>query len=274
MTQKISERLGCSTITFRHQTLFEAIDNIFAAGLKKVDIACIPGFCPHINPLEFSEQDIKNLQDRLHTLRMTVSTLNVSAGGLNSENKDYVYSFIEAAIHLAARLGCYAVTIPSGKKVTDPALWEENAQASAKLISALADCAEKDGVRLTLEAPHPGTLAETVSEAHRFYDVLRDRKVACTLDTSHVARANPTPVEKCISEIGAEIGHVHFRDCIGENNHLTPGKGQVDFHAVIETLNRGGYSGDFILELEGEDRQLAAEELAFAIRHIQGTEKL
>ncbi len=272
MNKKNQERLGCSTITFRHQRLFDALDAIAAAGLKKVDIACIPGFCPHINPLEFSDQEVKALQERLHALGLSVSTLNVSAGGLNTERKDFVYRFIEAAVHLAARLGCYAITIPSGSKVANIELWEENARVSSELIRALAGCVEKDGIRLTLEAPHPGTLAETVAEARRFFEVLQDRKVGCTLDTSHVARGNPTPVEKCIAEIGAEVGHVHFRDCIGENNHLTPGKGQVNFGAVIDTLNQAGYAGDFILELEGEDRQLAAEELIFAVRHIRSLE--
>jgi sugar phosphate isomerase/epimerase len=272
MNQKLSERLGCSTITFRHQTLYDALDNIAAAGLKKVDIACIPGFCPHIDPLHFTEQDEKALKERLRALDMTVSTLNISAGGLNTENGQFVYTFIEAAIHLAARLGCYAVTIPNGRKVSSPDLWEENAQVSAKAIRKLAGCAEKDGIRLTLEAPHPGTLSETVAEARRFYDLLQDKRVACTLDTSHVARGNPTPVEKSVAEIGAEVGHVHFRDCIGENNHLTPGKGQVNFAAVIDTVNWAGYPGDFILELEGEDAQLAAAELAFAIQHIKNLE--
>jgi sugar phosphate isomerase/epimerase len=272
MNKTITERLGCSTITFRHQTLFEALDEIVGAGLKKVDIACIPGFCPHINPMEFTGEEEKELQDRLQALGLTVSTLNVSAGGLNMENKDFVYSFIEASIHLAARLGCYAVTIPSGRKIPDPALWEENARTSAKYIRDLAKIAENDGVLLTLEAPHPGTLAETVDESNRFFQVLNDRGVACTFDTSHVARGNPSPVERCVSEIGANIGHVHFRDCIGENNHLTPGKGAVDFGAVIKELDHTGYPGDFILELEGEDRLLAADELAFAIRHIRSLE--
>lgn len=272
MGQTISERLGCSTITFRHQTLFEALENIAAAGLKKVDIACIPGFCPHINPLEFSEQEEKELKDRLGLLGLSVSTLNISAGGLNTANKDFVYSFIEAAVHLAGRLGCYAVTIPSGRKVADLAVWEENARASAQLISKLADAAEADGVLLTLEAPHPGTLAETVAETQRFFKVQNDPRVAATIDTSHVARGNPVPVENCLTELGAAVGHVHFRDCIGENNHLTPGKGHVDFRKVIETVDRSGYTGDFILELEGDDPQLAAAELAFAVRYIQSLE--
>jgi len=272
MKQTISERLGCSTITFRHQTLSEALDRIVAAGLKKVDIACIPGFCHHINPLEISKQEEQDLQGLLHALGLTVSTLNVSAGGLNTNRKDLVYRYIEAAIHLGARLGCYAITIPTGSKVSNTELWEENALSSAQLIRELAECAAGKGIRVTLEAPHPGTLAENIADTRRFFDILQDERVACTFDTSHVARGNLIPVAKCISEIGAEIGHVHLRDCIGENNHLTPGKGNIDFQGVLHELQQINYAGDLILELEGEDNQLSTTELAFAIRYMSGFE--
>jgi sugar phosphate isomerase/epimerase len=85
-----------------------------------------------------------------------------------------------------------------------------------------------------------------------------------------VARANPVPVPECIPQVGAPIGHVHLRDCIEENNHLTPGKGEVDFQGVLDTLKEAGYTRDLILELEGEDSKLAAGELAFAINYIEG----
>jgi sugar phosphate isomerase/epimerase len=265
----LSGRLGCSSITFRFQSLFDALDSIHAAGLKQVDIACIPGFCDHINPLEFSPQEEQALQDRLKSLGMTVSTLNVSAGGLNSERKEYVFRFIQGAIDLAKRLGCYAVTIPTGSKAADAGLWQENAGISAHSIRKLADDAAEKGIRLTLEAPHIGTLAENVDETRRFFQLLQDPRVACTFDTSHVARGNPAPVPQSISTIGAEIGHVHLRDCIGENNHLTPGKGEIDFRGVLLELNKIGYAEAIILELEGENSQQAATELAYAINYLR-----
>jgi len=268
----LAERLGCSTITFRHQTLFEALANIQATGLKKVDIACIPGFCPHINPIEFSAQEEQDLKNRLDELGMTVSTLNVSAGGLNTERKDFVFRFIQGAIDLARRLGCYAVTIPTGSKVANADLWKENAGTSAQSIRKLADHATGKGIRLTLEAPHTGTLTETVTETRRFFQLLEDPRVACTFDTSHVARGNPVSVAHCITEIGADIGHVHLRDCIGENNHLTPGKGEIDFIETLLELDKVGYKRDIILELEGEDSQQAATELVFAVRYLSGIE--
>ncbi len=270
--QTLTERLGCSTITFRHQTLFEALDNIVATGLKKVDIACIPGFCPHINPLEISKPEERELQNRLRAVGVTVSTLNVSAGGLNTDKKEFVFRFIEAAIDLGARLGCYAITIPTGSKVSNPDLWEQQARITIQSIRELAGCAAAKGIQLTLEAPHTGTLAESVAEARHFFELLEDPRVACTFDTSHVARGNPVPVPRCISEIGAEIGHVHLRDCIGENNHLTPGKGDVDFQGVLHELQNVGYTRDLILELEGEDSQLSAAELAFSIQYLSGLE--
>lgn len=261
----LSDQFGCSSITFRFQTLFEALESIHAAGLHKVDIACIPGFCDHINPLEFSAQEERALQHHLESLEMTVSTLNVSAGGLNTEKKEYAFRFIQHAIDLAKRLGCYAVTIPTGSRVANADLWKENAGISAHSIRKLADAAAEKGIRLTLEAPHIGTLAENVDETRRFYQLLQDSRVACTFDTSHVARGNPVPVPQSISAIGAEIGHVHLRDCIGDNNHLTPGKGEIDFKGTLLELGRIGYSGSIIFELEGEDTQQAATELGFAI---------
>lgn len=270
--ENINERLGGSTITFRHQTLAGALESIVATGLKKVDIACIPGFCPHINPLELTKQEELELKDRLETLGVMVSTLNVSAGGFNTDQKDFVVRFVEGAIDLAGRLDCYAITIPTGRKVSDPNLWDENAQISAECITSLANRAEQVGIQLTLEAPHTGTLTENVAETRRFYNLLGDPRVGNTFDTSHVARGNPVPVAKNIAEIGGPVAHVHFRDCIGENNHLTPGKGDVDFKAVVLKLESNGYQGDYIFELEGEDSQLAAGELSYAIQYISSLE--
>ena len=215
-----------------------------------------------------ASQEEQALQDRLQTLGMTVSTLNVSAGGLNTERKEYVFRFILGAIDLAKRLGCYAVTIPTGSKVAQADLWKENAGISAHSIRKLADYAAEKSIWLTLEAPHVGTLAENVDETRRFFQLLQDPRVACTFDTSHVARGNPVPVPQSLSAIGAVIGHVHLRDCIGENNHLTPGKGEIDFKGVLHELKKIGYAGSIILELEGENSQQAATELGFAIDYL------
>ena len=117
--------------------------------------------------------------------------------------------------------------------------------------------------------PHIGTLAENVARTRRFFQLLQDPRVACTFDTSHVARGNPVPVPQSISAIGAEIGHVHLRDCIGENNHLTPGKGEIDFKGVLHELIKIGYAGSIIFELEGENSQQAATELAYAINYLR-----
>lgn len=268
----LAERLGCSTITFRHRVLFDALESIAASELKKVDIACIPGFCDHINPLESSVQEEQELQSRLRALGLAVSTLNVSAGGLNTNRKDFVFRYVKAAIDLADRLGCYAITIPTGSKVANAELWEEHAHVSAGSIRELADHAMEKGLRLTLEAPHTGTLSEDVAETARFFQLLKDPRVACTFDTSHVARGNPVPVAQCIAMIGAEIGHVHLRDCIGENNHMAPGKGDIDFTGVLVELQKVGYAGDLILELEGEDNEQSAAELTLAVNYINDLE--
>ena len=146
----IKSRLGCSTITFRDLSLSDALSRIEESGLKKVDIACIPGFCPHINPLEFSANEEKALKARLDSAGLIISTLNVSAGGLNTDQAEHAFSFYKAALDLAGRLGCYAITIPPGKVVGED-VWRANAEASSKRIKQLADHADSIGITLTRE---------------------------------------------------------------------------------------------------------------------------
>ena len=64
MNPALEERLGCSSITFRHQALYDALASIAESGLTRVDIACIPGFCDHVNPLESSEQFLRLVESK------------------------------------------------------------------------------------------------------------------------------------------------------------------------------------------------------------------
>ncbi len=271
MSQSVESRLGCSTITFRQLPLFHALERIRSAALTKVDIACIPGWCEHVNPLQISAQEREELVRRINALGLRISTLNVAPRQLNSDRQTDAFEYMAAAIDLAAEFGCYAITIPPGGKVPEDQ-WQENAELTARLIRELADHAEEKGVTLTLESPHVGTLAESVSDGARYFRVLDEKRVLCTFDCSHAQRGNPNPVTRSVVEVGAPIGHVHLRDCIGENNSLTPGRGHVDFAGLLSMLDQLGYRGDLILELEGEEETVeeTEAELRFARHHILG----
>ena len=45
---RYDSRLGCSTISFRHQRLPEALATISALGFTEIDLGALPGVCDHV----------------------------------------------------------------------------------------------------------------------------------------------------------------------------------------------------------------------------------
>ena len=69
-------------------------------------------------------------------------------------------------------------------------------------------------------------------------------------DIGHLFCVGDDPA-KVITENPAEIAHVHLED-IGKNQvhqHLTPGKGVIDFAAIFTALRNIGYQGWVTVEL-------------------------
>ena len=44
----IHTRLGCSTISFRHQPLPQALATIAGLGFAEIDLGALPGVCDHV----------------------------------------------------------------------------------------------------------------------------------------------------------------------------------------------------------------------------------
>lgn len=125
------------------------------------------------------------------------------------------------------------------------------------------------GVLATLH-PHVGTLVENDSEVRR---VLEGSTIPLTLDTGHLLAGGVDPVSlaRCAAR---RVAHVHLKDvdadladrvATGDVAYSTAvasglfrplGTGDVDIAALVDTLQRSGYDGWYVLEqdvmLEGE----------------------
>src|SRR4051812_27360247 len=107
--------LGASTLGYRFDSLDVALREIASQGFDLVDLAMIPSYCPHFNPVTATESDQEALQERLEDHGMRVATLNVSDGLLgNPAARDAQLAFVRASLRLAQRLGAYGVTTQSG----------------------------------------------------------------------------------------------------------------------------------------------------------------
>ena len=121
-------------------------------------------------------------------------------------------------------------------------------------------CAEH-GLRQVLH-PHVQTLVETADDVNR---VLDSCDVGWCLDTGHLAIGGVDPVQFA-QDAMQRVGHVHLKDVrleragsvlrretslmhATQNGLFAPlGQGDVDIAGVIQTLERAGYQGWYVIE--------------------------
>lgn len=265
-----TDKFGVSTLLFRELPLEKALEKISYTKLRKVDLSIVlPKFCPHYNPLNTDKENDKKLKDLFEKHGLKLSSLNIVPGYFNKDDPQKVSRFIRRCVGITKLLGGHLITIPSGIKV-DSNEWEQNVKMIKKYILEEAKFALDNGIQLSLETPHPGTLTESLKEVKLFYEILNTDFIKCTFDTSHIIKGKNNTLVEGLNVIGINrINHFHLRDAIGEETHFTPGKGHGDFSDFFRRIKNSDYKGDFIFELEFEDysEKEKFKELDFALKY-------
>jgi sugar phosphate isomerase/epimerase len=264
-------RLGCSTITFRMRDRATALDWIAAEGFQTIDLGVIAKFCPHVNPVGLAPDDRRRLADEVAARGLSVSACNAwSLTALNRpEGPDEEVAFLRASLQLAAALGCYALSMQPGRKAED-AVWLEQARLVAGHVNELGAFARDLGVRLAVEAPHKGTLAERFDQALALLELVNPDLVGVALDTSHI-RNSGMALAEALAAYGDRVCHVHLRDFRDGSILVTPGDGDIDFGVFFKAMIERDYPGDFNLELEYRDAtaEHTRAELQRAASHLR-----
>ena len=246
-------QIGCATITYRMLDRATALQWIAADGFKTIDLGVITKFCPHADPVNAAADDHKRLADEIASHGLTVSTCNVwSLTALNGpDGRDVEFNYVKDSLRMAAALGCYAISMQPGRKA-EAAQWDEQAKFVAGCVNELAAYARDLGIKLTVEAPHKGTLVEGFDQAITFLDLVNSDLVGVALDTSHILNGGST-IEHALDVYGSRVRHVHLRDYKDGNILVTPGDGDVDFGKFFQRMKALNYARDFNVELEYKD---------------------
>lgn len=160
----------------------------------------------------------------------------------------------------------------------------------ARRWKPILDAFAKEDVYFGLEV-HPTEIAFDLASAARAVEALRGhRRFGFNYDPSHFGYQGVDYV-RFIREFGDRIFHVHVKDVWWSETaarsgvfggHLdfghpdrywdfrSPGRGRIDFEAVIRELNRIGYAGPLSVEWEdaGMDREHGAREAAAYVRRL------
>ncbi len=142
-----------------------------------------------------------------------------------------------------------------------PELGPEGWQSMFRNLDRLADLAASRGIRASLH-PHVGTMVETAQEVDR---VLAGSGISLCLDTGHLLIGGADPVALARDHAG-RINHVHakdvradlaarvqagelgYTDAVRAGIYTRLGEGDVDFAAIVASLDAAGFDGWYVLE--------------------------
>jgi sugar phosphate isomerase/epimerase len=254
-------KLAFSTNAFKRNTLEEAIDAIAAAGYWGVELMAD---VPHAYPPSFDSAARIAIKHRIVSLRLKVS--NINAFTLFALGDTYHPTWIEsderkresriehtmACIELANEMECGTISIqPGGPMIASREDRKTVEQRFADGLERLLPLCERKNVTIAVE-PEPGLLIQTAAEYREFKSAhfADDRRIKMNCDIGHLFCVGEEPAE-VIRSMPNEIAHVHLED-IGANRvhqHLSPGKGGIDFRSVFAALSEIGYTGWVTVEL-------------------------
>jgi sugar phosphate isomerase/epimerase len=177
-------------------------------------------------------------------------------------------------LDLANDLGAPLVTIGSfrGRLASTG---EAGRQRLMVILRKAADYAQSNAIRLVLEPlnRYESDLIANAGQGLAFLEELDHPAVGLLLDTYHVnieERSWTEPFENLLQ--AGKLWHVH----LGDNNRLPPGRGLIDFAAIVSTLQKNGYTGYLSAELlpKPDPDTAARQTLEFMIPLVKGATRI
>lgn len=252
---RYDSRLGCSTISFRHQGLHDALTTIAALGFTEIDLGALPGVCDHV-PWVLDEDAVESVARTVIESGLRVRSINGDVGDLNvplgSDGRSERRRHLDMLVALAVTTDARALVLPCGAIDHVPVdTLDTDVSRVADELSSAAEIAASRGVRLWTESLHLHRLCWNIERAQLLTDRL-PQQVGIVMDFSHVVASGGDP-DEFVDRFGPRIEHVHIRDATPGNINVSVGRGTVDFARGLKTLADNGFAGHFSLELETRD---------------------
>lgn len=273
-------KLAYSSNAYRTCSVLEAVDRIAALGYRALELMADE---PHAWPLTTSEAARAAIRARMDDRGLTLSNVNAF---MTSAIRDFWHpSWIEpdpsfrrlrvqhtiAALTLAADLGAPGITTEPGGPL-DPGMSRDHAMDIFVdgLLEALRH-AEEVGVLLLVE-PEPDLLIENAEQFLALAERLTSPMFGLNFDIGHFYCVGE-PLPQTVTRLAHLTKHYHIEDIAASrvHEHLIPGRGAIDFPAVLRAVRDTGYSGWITVELYPylDDPDAAGREaMTYLSRHL------
>ncbi|MDP6777362.1 MAG: sugar phosphate isomerase/epimerase [Candidatus Latescibacteria bacterium] len=280
---------AASTLAFSLSPLEVALEHIAAYGFSKVELSDQVTHSQHYGVDSVDPLEVKGLLSRyaLEPVAVNACLSAVSDPGrwsnarlpverqsaaeteeireakkhlvfLKLHDKQQSAVYIERAqrlIQCAKTTGIPRVCLQGGRRKQIQNLADE-LRTAAGVIDGLAAYARDRGVKILLEMPHVWDLYYDVDRSKEMLSHLRSDNIGVLIDATHW-HTSGYDIDDYVRFLGDRLWHIHLRDAAGHDTPVgdyqlekTPGKGEVDFGHLGETLDKYGYRGEVTLETE------------------------
>lgn len=251
-------KLAYSSNAYRRFAIGEAMARIAGVGYAGMELMAD---VPHAWPAGLSDAQIEELRRGLGECGLALS--NINAFMMNAVQDFWHPSWIEkdesfrrlrvrhtiASLRLAKKLGAPCITTEPGGPLPEGM---SRAHALDLFTDGLKEAltrAEDDGVLLLVE-PEPGLLIENAVQFEELAVRINSPMFGLNFDVGHFYCVSD-PLPETVARLRRWTRHYHFEDIAASrvHEHLVPGRGAIDFDALLKAIRATGYDGWLTVEL-------------------------
>jgi sugar phosphate isomerase/epimerase len=241
-------RLGYSLAAFTDWTLAKVIETIAGAAYKSVEL-CLDH--PELDADKLTDDHIDKIKNLLKKHDLHVSAVSCYS---NQEDMRLIFENRLRGIDVAVKLGCRILVLGCASEGSDP-----GGENTRKYLAKLLQKADTEGVTIAID-PEPGTVIHGYYEFSMLARQHSGMPLGLNLNLTH-ATLTEKDVFAVIEEWAPFIVYTHISDCANnEHTHLLPGDGKLDLQAIMASLRKNHYRGDFVLHIT--DNSEPPDELA------------
>ena len=187
---------------------------------------------------------------------------------------DKVGDFIKMAIECASEVGAKTC-------VVHPDAFAGVEEVAEKYFKILP-FAKEHGVKILTEniwnmvnGEVTPIVASNEKSMRELLGLIDDEYFGVCLDVGHAEMQGvKTSAVKLIKDIGGRLCglHIHDNDLI-HDQHIMPGNGKIDFHAIVKALKENNYKGEFTLEADRHLIGISEEKVFEELKNLYASVK-
>jgi sugar phosphate isomerase/epimerase len=179
---------------------------------------------------------------------------------IKTDDFEATFAAAVAAAEFAAKIGATIVLY----KADTRAMY---IKAAGRFLDAI------DGLGVTpVVQNHFGTAVTTLDDVKEVHEGIADKRMKALLEVGHFHTAGVT-WRSAAEYLGDSVVLIHIKDQIKAQS-VAFGKGEIDLPGLFKYMDRSGYTGKYIVEMEVQDRENTLNYLKdayrYMIRHCSG----